>query len=71
MNESAFIIHAPILTARWGLFVVHGHWAEASVERVMDAGIMGGRTTGFAPNEQITRAEMAVVVERMLKQLGK
>ncbi|GAC43888.1 S-layer homology domain-containing protein, partial [Paenibacillus popilliae] len=48
-----------------------GHWAEASIQRVMDAGIMGGRNTGFAPNEQITRAEMAVVVDRMLKQLGK
>ncbi|GAC43367.1 N-acetylmuramoyl-L-alanine amidase [Paenibacillus popilliae] len=48
-----------------------GHWAEASIQRVMDAGIMGGRNAGFAPNEQITRAEMAVVVDRMLKQLGK
>lgn len=28
-----------------------GHWAEASIRRVMDAGIMSGRNTGFAPNE--------------------
>ncbi|MCE5168473.1 S-layer homology domain-containing protein [Paenibacillus profundus] len=47
------------------------HWAEASIRRVMDAGIMGGRNTGFAPNEPITRAEVAVVVDRVLKQMGK
>lgn len=48
-----------------------GHWAEASIRRVIDAGIMGGRNTGFAPNEPITRAEVAVVVDRMLNQIGK
>ncbi|WP_213428351.1 S-layer homology domain-containing protein, partial [Paenibacillus dendritiformis] len=26
---------------------------------------------GFAPNEPITRAEMAVVADRLLKQMGK
>ncbi|GAC43004.1 S-layer homology domain-containing protein, partial [Paenibacillus popilliae] len=45
----------------------NGHWAEASIQRVMDEGIMGGRTAGFAPNEPITRAEMAVVLDRLLK----
>ncbi|RJG17850.1 S-layer homology domain-containing protein [Paenibacillus thiaminolyticus] len=48
-----------------------GHWAEASIRRVMDAGIMNGRNTGFAPNESITRAEVAVVLDRILKQMGK
>ncbi|BFH12686.1 N-acetylmuramoyl-L-alanine amidase [Paenibacillus melissococcoides] len=48
-----------------------GHWAEASIRRVMDAGIMNGRGNGFAPNEPITRAEMAVVADRLLKQMGK
>ncbi|WP_338125210.1 S-layer homology domain-containing protein [Paenibacillus dendritiformis] len=47
-----------------------GHWAEASIRRVMDAGLMSGRGNGFAPNEPITRAEVAVVLERLLKQLG-
>ncbi|MCM3339222.1 S-layer homology domain-containing protein [Paenibacillus sp. MER TA 81-3] len=37
----------------------------------MDAGIMGGRNTGLAPNEPITRAEMAVIIDRLLKQMGK
>lgn len=48
-----------------------GHWAEASIRRVMDAGIMNGRGNGFAPNEPITRAEIAVVADRLLKTLGK
>jgi hypothetical protein len=48
-----------------------GHWVEASIRRVMDAGIMNGRDTGFAPNESIMRAEVAVVVDRILKQMGK
>lgn len=48
-----------------------GHWAEASIRRVMDAGIMGGRGNGFAPNEPITRAEIAVVLDRLLKGAAK
>ncbi|BFH15528.1 hypothetical protein J6TS7_65670 [Paenibacillus dendritiformis] len=48
-----------------------GHWAEASIRRVMDTGIMNGRGNGFAPNEPITRAEIAVVADRILKQMGK
>ncbi|WP_259391807.1 S-layer homology domain-containing protein [Paenibacillus thiaminolyticus] len=48
-----------------------GHWAEASIRRVMDARIMNGRGNGFAPNEPITRAEIAVVADRLLKQMGK
>ncbi|WII38904.1 S-layer homology domain-containing protein [Paenibacillus thiaminolyticus] len=46
-----------------------GHWSEASIRRVMDAWIMNGRGNEFAPNEPITRAEIAVVVDRLLKQL--
>ena len=48
-----------------------GHWAEASIRRVMDAGIMNGCNTGFALNESITRAEIAVIVDPMLKSSGK
>ncbi|MDG0876474.1 S-layer homology domain-containing protein [Paenibacillus thiaminolyticus] len=48
-----------------------GHWAEASIRRVIDAGVMNGRNTGFAPNEPITRAEVAVALDRLLKSSGK
>ncbi|WP_259392152.1 S-layer homology domain-containing protein [Paenibacillus thiaminolyticus] len=33
-----------------------------SIQRVIAAGIMGGHNTGFAPNEPLTRAEVAVVL---------
>ncbi|NGP59877.1 cell wall hydrolase [Paenibacillus thiaminolyticus] len=48
-----------------------GHWAEASIRRVMDTGIMNGRGNGFAPNEPITRAEVATVVDRLLRKMEK
>ncbi|MFD3270335.1 S-layer homology domain-containing protein [Paenibacillus dendritiformis] len=48
-----------------------GRWAEASIRRVIDAGLVGGRNTGFAPNESNTRAEIADVVDRMLKRGSK
>ncbi|WP_374016809.1 N-acetylmuramoyl-L-alanine amidase [Paenibacillus thiaminolyticus] len=48
-----------------------GHWAEASIRRVKDAGIMNGRGNGFASNEPIAQAEIAIVVDCMLKQMGK
>ncbi|XGA11625.1 S-layer homology domain-containing protein [Paenibacillus thiaminolyticus] len=35
----------------------------------MDAGLMGGRNTWFAPNEPITRAEVAVILDHLLKKL--
>ncbi|BFH10710.1 hypothetical protein J6TS7_50990 [Paenibacillus dendritiformis] len=43
-----------------------GHWAEASIRRMLEAGIMNGRGNGFAPDEPITRAEVAVVIDRVL-----
>lgn len=47
-----------------------GHWAEASIQRVVEAGLMSGRSKGFGPNEPITRAEVAVILDRLLKKLG-
>ncbi|WII40411.1 S-layer homology domain-containing protein [Paenibacillus thiaminolyticus] len=38
---------------------------------MIDAGLMGAVIPGFAPNEPITRAEVAVVLDRMLKQMWK
>ncbi|WP_182914654.1 hypothetical protein [Paenibacillus thiaminolyticus] len=48
-----------------------GYGAEGSIRRVMNAGIMNGRNRGFAPNEPLTWAEIAVVADRILKQMGK
>lgn len=49
-----------------------GHWAEAQIRAVIDAGIMVGRDSGnFEPNQPITRAEVAVVAERLLSRFNK
>lgn len=44
-----------------------GHWAESAIKEVIYAGIMSGRGNGFEPNSPITRAEVAIVVSRLLK----
>jgi N-acetylmuramoyl-L-alanine amidase len=47
-----------------------GHWAENDIKAVMDKGIMNGVGNGnFAPDKPVTRAEMAVIVNRLLKRL--
>lgn len=44
-----------------------GHWAEDSIKRVMNKGIMVGDDQGnFRPDDKITRAEVAVILDRML-----
>lgn len=44
-----------------------GHWAEKSIEAVKAVGIMVGDDQGnFRPDDKITRAEVAVILDRML-----
>ncbi|MMZ45717.1 Autolytic lysozyme [compost metagenome] len=44
-----------------------GHWAEASIEAVIRAGLIGGYPDGsFKPDQPVTRAEMAIIVNRLL-----
>ena len=44
-----------------------GHWAEKYIERVMDEGIMVGDGDGnFRPDDNLTRAEAAVLVCKIL-----
>lgn len=44
-----------------------GHWAEDSIKRVMDKGIMVGDGQGrFRPDDKITRAEVAVIIGRLV-----
>lgn len=48
------------------------HWAKASIERLANLGIFKGDDQGrFNPDKPITRAEIAVVLDRVLKLLGK
>lgn len=45
-----------------------GHWAEKAIDEVKKAGIMKGYEDGsFKPDEKITRAEVAVIVSKLLK----
>lgn len=47
-----------------------GHWAEDEISRAACLGWIQGRPDGsFGPNEQITRAEVATFVNRMLLRL--
>ena len=44
-----------------------GHWAEDSIKRVMDKGIMVGDGQGnFRPDDKITRAEIAVIIDKLV-----
>lgn len=48
------------------------HWAVESIERRAKDGIMAGYRDGtFKPEEVVTRAQLAVVVDRVLKMLGR
>ncbi|WP_246120496.1 S-layer homology domain-containing protein [Cohnella terricola] len=45
-----------------------GHWAELAIKAVSDAGIIKGLPDGtFAPDKPLTRAEMAVIVAKLIK----
>ncbi|WP_130605119.1 S-layer homology domain-containing protein [Cohnella abietis] len=50
---------------------IAGHWAEASIKQVAAQGIVGGYADGtFKPKSEVTRAEFAVLLARMLKLQG-
>ncbi|MEX2461568.1 MAG: S-layer homology domain-containing protein [Paenibacillaceae bacterium] len=45
-----------------------GHWAENVIQVVSEAGIMIGYGDGsFKPDQPVTRAEMAVIVAKLLE----
>jgi N-acetylmuramoyl-L-alanine amidase len=45
------------------------HWAEAAIKNVMDKKLMNGYTDGnFKPDQPVTRAELATILDRLLKQ---
>jgi hypothetical protein len=57
-----------------GMFkdVPDNHWAKASIERLAKLGIIKGDEQGnFRPDEPLTRAQLAAVLDRLLKLLGR
>lgn len=48
-----------------------GHWAEGAIARCAKAGIIMGYSDGtFKPNNTVTRAELAVICDRLLDYLA-
>ena len=44
-----------------------GHWAEHQIDLVAEAGIVGGYADGsFRPKDNLTRAQMMVIISRLL-----
>lgn len=46
---------------------VEQHWGQASIEKWSDMGIIQGSDGVFRPNDSITRGEMAVIIDRIMK----
>ena len=48
---------------------VSGHWAEKAIRRCMERGLMKGYPDGsFGPDKPVTRAELAVILDRLDKE---
>jgi N-acetylmuramoyl-L-alanine amidase len=45
---------------------VAGHWAEQSIRKAIKAGVIRGHSDGrFGPDEPVTRAQLAVILDRL------
>ncbi len=48
---------------------ITGHWAEKAIRRCMERGLLRGYPDGsFQPDKPVTRAELAVILDRMDKE---
>lgn len=48
---------------------ITGHWAEKAIRRCMERGLMRGYPDGsFQPDKPVTRAELAVILDRLNKE---
>jgi len=60
---------APVHTAS-RLYDIHGHWAEAYINAMVQRGLIAGMPDGlFQPSREITRAEAAALINRTLGRL--
>lgn len=69
-RSAAFALSAAILTSSLTASAVtdiKGHWAESNIQKWIDAGIINGyQDDTFKPNNNITRAEFAVILAKVL-----
>lgn len=66
-----FITVAMLMTMLPSAFAVsfadtRGHWAEDSINRWSDRSVIRGHNGDFEPNSPITRADMAVIIDRVM-----
>ena len=66
-----FITVAMLLTMLPSAFAVsfadtRGHWAEDAISRWSDRGVIQGHNGDFEPDSPITRADMAVIIDRIM-----
>ncbi len=45
---------------------VEGHWAQSSIERWLEAGVVQGSDTGFEPNDPLIRGQYATILVNLL-----
>ena len=57
----------PASASAAGYSDISGHWAKAAIVRWSDYGILKGSNGRFRPDDTVTRAELAVILQRMLK----
>lgn len=67
VEEKVTVKAAPGVDASASLKDITGHWAEESIRKVVNAGYMIGKTeTLFNPKDNLTRGEMAVILNRIV-----
>lgn len=76
MNKNSFLHRSfaaamaavMLSTSAYALTDISGHWAQESINKWVDAGIIKGyQDNTFKPNNNITRAEFATILSRVLK----
>lgn len=66
-NQEESVKPAPVITS---FSDIKGHWAEASIKRAAELGIVEGYKDGtFNPQGKVTKAEFATMLDRAMKQL--
>lgn len=68
----SLIVAIPVALAEAGQVSfsdIAGHWAENSIQKLADMGIISGYDDGtFKPDQNITRGEVAAIVDRTVEQ---
>ena len=64
---AAMIVSIFPITVFAGFSDAQGHWGQAEIEKWSAKGIILGSDNMFRPNDPITRGEMAVILDRVMR----